>query len=333
MMHKTAYTQLFNRLPAGIILLLGCLFVSCSSYRSFPVDVLKPAPITLGKGAYIGYWDRNIRCTADSSFILYHQEGVTPPELSFLFYQGVNAVWNQNREGDSLMALSGRYVSYVDRDTFPRPAPPSEIKRLCYTFGVDYLVTLEMFDYHLDMDLQKIYSNYYVRLYSRFSGLPIDSVIFREDLYPYLTEEYEYIDYIADQAWRNGTLYAERFTPSWKEVRRRVYNRQKVLRMGDIFFLNNNVEQAENLWKSATKLSPRVALQAYVNLAWMYENEGDFEQSRQMLQQALELARKHRIDNAVVTYIGEYLTTIEERIKEIDLIDQQLNESGSPEKG
>lgn len=52
---------------------------------------------------------------------------------------------------------------------------------------------------------------------------------------------------------------------------------------GDIFYRQNDVEQAMKLWEAATKERPETAVQAYLNLAWLSENQGDFEQAIALL--------------------------------------------------
>lgn len=60
------------------------------------MEVLTPADVTLGQGKKLGYLNRHIRKVQDTSFILYAYEGMTPDELSGLFYQGLTSAWTED---------------------------------------------------------------------------------------------------------------------------------------------------------------------------------------------------------------------------------------------
>ena len=224
----------------GLILFCG----SCSSYRTFEVEVLTPADVTLGQGKKLGYLNRHIRKVQDTSFILYAYEGMTPDELSGLFYQGLTSAWTEDGTRDSIPAFAENLVSYMRSDSIPPAYPAADIQKICRTFGLDYVVSLETYYYTVNERSGSIKSNYCVRLYAADEPAPVDLIVYRDDLTDYLTDEFNFLDFIRANAWDKGALYCKRLIPHWEVTERRVYNRQKVLRMGDIFYRQNDVEQA-----------------------------------------------------------------------------------------
>lgn len=321
-MYRMVFAQILRRFLIGSVLLTGILVASCTSFRTFPIEVLKPAPISLEKGSRVGYWNRNVCCDPDSIMALCNYEGMTPADLSFLFYTGLNSVW-QEIKGDTLSALSGTTTIYMDKDTIPVAVSYPELQKIFAAFGLDYLVTLEQCTYRLDKDLGSVYNHYYIRLYSRFTEHPIDSAIYRGELTYFVPEDNSY-EYVGEDAWKIGQEYAYRLLPSWAETERRIYNRQKVLKMGDVLFRENKTEQAVSLWTAATKLSPAIAVQAYINLAWVDENEGNFEGAIRQLETAGKIAKENKLINADVQFLEEYRKILKKRIQEIQQVDEQL---------
>lgn len=138
-------------------------------------------------------------------------------------------------------------------DSIPPAYPAADIQKICRTFGLDYVVSLETYYYTVNERSGSIKSNYCVRLYAADEPAPVDLVVYRDDLTDYLTDEFNFLDFIRANAWDKGALYCKRLIPHWEVTERRVYNRQKVLRMGDIFYRQNDVEQAMKLWEAATQ--------------------------------------------------------------------------------
>ena len=96
------------------------------------------------------------------------------------------------------------------------------------------------------------------------------------------------------------------------------------MKIGDLFLQKNDVEEARKLWEAATQLSPGTALKAYINLAWLSENEGNFAAALEVLQKAQKLASAEKISSKDKTYLEEYIEILKKRIQEMQIIEKQM---------
>lgn len=298
-------------------------FASCATYRTFDIEILAPAAITLESGSKVGFLDRRVRRAEDTSFILYRYPGIGPDELGMLFYNGLTARWTEDGRRDTLPAYAGSRIHYMEGDTVPDSYGTEEIRKLCESLGLDYLVSLEAYFYSIEPANGIVGNNYAVRLYAADRAKAVDFVIYSDNLTDYLSEDTDFVAFMQDKAWEKGDLYAERLTPHWTPARRRIYNQQKVLRTGDVFFRNDDPVQAEKLWMAATQSAPKIAFKAYINLAWLYENQGDFEKAARLLETARQLTSGHKLPREDVKYLNEYIRTIEKRCEDFSLIEKQ----------
>lgn len=323
-MYRMVSSQIFCRVSGWVCIGLAVLCGSCRSYRTFQAEVLSPAQFTLDRGQ-IGFLNRQLRLAQDTSLILYNYPGITPNELCFLFYKGLNSAWVEGGQRDSIVAFIGSEPTYISGDSLPSPYTFPEIRKICRKLELDYLISLETYFYDINPRTEEIKSNYCIRLYAADAAEPLDLIFYRDDLTDYIVEDMDFAEYMKDNAWNKGVQYMERLIPHWTVVDRRIYNKEKVLRMGDVFFLENHPEQALKLWEAATKLSPKIAIKAYMNLAWWYESQGDFEISLSLLKEARQLAGGKKLMNADVQYLEEYLEIVEKRLKDVTLIEKQMH--------
>lgn len=299
---------------------------ACSSYRALEVEILSPAKITLDKEGQIGFLDRQISRAADTTFVLYNYQGISPAELSFLFFSGLRDAYRDIQRGDSIPELFAKYRTYLPGgDTLPRPLSNEEVRKICEAYQLTYLISLEAYSYAINMDLLEVRNKYTIRLYSRYAEKPLDFVVLGEDLSAFLNDDYDFSAYIRDKAWETGFTYAHRILPYWRPAERRIYNGQKVLKMGDLLLMKNKVEEAKKLWEAATQLSPEIALKAYVNLAWLSENEGNFAEALEILQKAQQLASSEKITSKDKTYLEEYVKILKKRMQDMQIIEKQMN--------
>lgn len=325
-MHKITSVRFVRRFFYGFILFFTGMCCACSSYRTFEVEILSPAKITLPEGGKIGFLDRQVSRTADTAFVLYNYPGIFPLELSVLFFSGLQYAYKDIQEGDTIPGLFDKFRTYLPaQDTIPDPLGKEKVRNICKTYQLDYLVVLELYAYSVNMDSLKVRNRYVVRLYSPLEEKPLDTVIMGEDLSAFLNDDYDFVAYIRDKAWETGFTYAHRIMPYWNPVERRIYNGQKVLRMGDILLQQNNAEEARRLWEAATRLSPGIAIKAYINLAWLSENAGDFSAALETLQKAQQLALSEKIAAKDKMYLDEYAKVLKKRLQNLKVIENQLH--------
>ena len=310
------------------LILYGWLFTallctSCAGYRVVQIDVLEPADVTLEKNKKIGFWDRNIRPLCDSSFVLNNYSGISSDELAYGFYSALQAALGES-ETDSLPFMAGRDKRYVPDQEFPVPLVAESLVMIGQHFGVDYIVALEKMGYRIDASEKHVKCDLLLRLYSCSRGNVLDSVFYENDLQEALVNGYDLTDYMKGVTGELGAEYACRLKPCWQTVERRIYNGGRVLKMGDVFFQHNAREQAVQLWDAATRLTPRQAVRGYLNLAWLYEMEGDFSLARQMLQKGMEVAEEKGLDNTDTDYLKMYMEIIVKRIKDTVLLEKQM---------
>ena len=284
---------------------------------------MEPARLTLRQDNKIGFWDRNIRPQCDSSFLLSRYPGISSDELAYVFYSALQEALGESGT-DSLQPIAGKDKRYVPDQSLPSPVAPLTLNELGRHFGMDYIVSLEKIGYRVDMPEKYVKHDLFLRLYDCALGEILDSVFYENDLREAMVNEYELVDYINGMIEEQGTKYARRLKPYWLAVERRIYNSGRVLKMGDLFFLRNDQEQAKRLWKAATRQTPRQAVRGYLNLAWLYEMEGDFFMAGQMLQKGMEVAEEKGLDNADTDYLKMYMKVIVKRIKDRALLDRQM---------
>ncbi len=303
--------------------LFPVLCTSCVGYRVFQVDVLEPAGVTLGKDKKIGFWDRNIRPQCDSSFLLNRYPGISSDELSYVFYSALQEALGES-ETDSLQSIVGKEKRYVPDQDIPAPVASVTLMEIGRRFGMDYIVSLEKIGYRVDRPEKYVKFDLFLRLYDCGQGEVLDSVLYEYDLKEALVNEYELTEYVNGMIGEQGTEYARRLKPYWLAVDRRIYNGGRVLKMGDVFFQHHDWEQAKRLWEAATRLTFRQAIRGYLNLAWLYEMEGDFFMAGQMLQKGIDIAEEKGLDNADTDYLKMYMKVIVKRIKDKALLDSQI---------
>lgn len=322
-MYRMVFIKIFRGLIPVICFVTILQLFSCSSYRTMNIEIMKPAKVYLAESGKWGYWDRNIRKAADTSFVLYDYEGISPDQLSLLFYTGINEGLVENGNTDTIPVLYGKLVTFVAEEGFPMRVLPEQLKEIGRDLGLSHIVVLENYTYQLKPEKHQTGCRYYIRLYSCSTGEVLDSLIYTENLTEclYVGDFQKYMQWLAHQ---RGREYIQRFFPCWVADSRRIYNGGKVLRTGDYLFTMGNTEEALKLWKAVTCRKPHEALKGYLNIAWFYEDRGEFEMAKETLLQAWQLVDKNHIQNRDVDYLNAYLKSIDVRIQDKKLLDKQL---------
>lgn len=315
------FSQVFCRLAKWSTVASLLLLASCSSFRNLNIEVLEAPKIVLDNGKGVAFLDRNIIYTADSALFMYKYEGISRYELSMLLFEGLKKGLTENGGFDTIIPMAGSRSTYLAKDSLPQPLSLAEVNRICNNFNLDYIITLEYYRYRIDPIVHSLQNDYLLRLYSRDSIDPIDSVRFVRDLTGFIGDEYDLVDYIADMVHYSGLDYTTRITPHWVNHVRRVYNHGKTLRVGDLILKSGDQEQALDIWEAVTKLSPKQAIKAYMNMAWIYENSGDFDTAVSLLEQAQQLVKEKKLENADTAYLEKYLKMVRKRIQDMPFID------------
>lgn len=317
-MYRMVSTQIFCRVITVIICLMTA--ASCRTYRTLSIDVLEPAQVLLKNKGKIAYYDRNIRYKSDNAYFLRTYDIPMRTQASGSFFEGLAAGLKANDRQDTVLLMEERKI------TFPEIFPPAEasqaeLRRLFQTLNLQYIITLEYQHITKQETGSGFQTEWLLRLYSKDNITAIDTFIHKEPVKYTVPSDNEYLE---EDSWNIGYHYAERLVPHWKNSVRRVYNKGKVLRLGDSFLKGNNTDQAFNVWEAALGKSPQLTIKAAINIAWLYENAGDFELAWQILSNALQQAKEQNIVNEDVDYLNKYLKIIEERIKAKEQLDMQL---------
>lgn len=295
------------------------------SYRNVSIEILKPAAITLDSCRRVALLDRNVIFHADSAFFLYNYEGITRPDLFEHFNTGIDYGFVE-AELDTVIPLRESAVTRLDHSVLPEPLTAAQIGKIFTDFHTDYIIAVEGHTYRVSRKEHLVKSIRFIRLYDCRSASVIDTC-FMISGFPVnkILDDETYADEIAGIAWEKGVEYTHRILPYWEETVRRVYNRGRILALGDTFFRQGNLQEAERLWSAALKTSPRIALKAATNLAWLYENNGHFEEACHILEEALEQARRKGVVNECTSYNTTYLKGLKQRLLDSRLLQQQLS--------
>lgn len=314
-------TQILCRLKP-VVIGMFCLFLtSCATYRTISIDVMQAAEIELGQGKKnIAFLDRNIHRESDTSQLLFHLEGITRADLGYLLFCGLNEL-DQIDKFDSIPSLDTPPKSFIKSHRLPVALTSGELVNLYYKTGLDYLISLEGIYYNLGE--KKISGDCFIRLYSLTDGQCIDSILYREDL----TEAIEYdsfVEVIQKNTYQKGIIYLQRIAPHWIYTERRIYNSTKALGMGDFFYQKGETEEALKIWESIMQQGGKRGIKASLNIAWIYENAGDFQHAAEILKNGMEIADKSKINGNIVWYLKHYLNMVEKRITDSNILPGQI---------
>lgn len=311
----------------GACLLLGCL-ASCGSYKVLDIDVLKPGGINLGSGdAQIMFIDRKIIHISDSLSAqqLYSSLRLRRDNLVTCFYDGLRDGLRNGIRPVLLVRGLGLKPTYVPDGYEPAPISPEGIKALEKSSRMTHVLAVEYCKFNLDQSARLLLdNNILVRLYNA-DGQVIDSMNSQKMgvIHNSYDGEDDYAT-ICNFFYDKGWSYAERLTPMWMPEKRRIYTDNRLLGVGYHFFENENVDEARRIWEAALALKPTVAAKSAVNLAWLYEKDGNFSAAKALLEAAEKTLQKANVDNKVSVYIKEYIAALDKRIKDETKIMEQI---------
>lgn len=300
------FTPVFYRLGRWLLIVCGLCITSCSTYRNIAVEILEPAEFTLEGEKRIGYLDRNIRYK-DESVVLEENELLTT------FYNGFTEALLHEGGIDSVLFVQLNQETYIDQLEFPENINEQTLWSIFLNNKLDYIVSLELMGYHVQ-ELEVV-SSWFIKLYSSTEPACVDSISF----YVYSNNNW---DDLLDRVWQGGREYAYKLVPSWRETLRRVYHKGKVLRLGDYYFRDGDVDKAFDIWYGARQ-NTKQTIRSRINLAWLYENSGQLELALSVLNEAKRVAEVRERLDADVAYLYEYIAIIQKRIENARIIERQ----------
>ena len=312
---------------AGAFLLL-CCFASCGSYKVLNIDVLQPGEMNLGPGnVQVLFVDRKIIHEADSlsALQLYTALRLRRDDIVNCFYDGLRAALRSGVRPILMVKGLGLTPTYVPDGYEPKPISPAGINELKKITGLTHVLAVEYCKFGIDASSRlTLDSNLLVRLYD-VEGNVVHSV--RSDKLDALehmrvgTDDYATI---CNFFYDCGVDYAERMTPTWKPEERRLYTGNRVLDLGFYYFDKEDTDEARRIWSAALNLKPKVAAKAAVNLAWLYEQEGNFSGAKALLEAALKTLGQSNANDKLSVYIKTYIDRLDKRIKDETKIMEQI---------
>lgn len=321
-MRRMVFTQILCKLTLGA---LGfSLMAGCVTYRKVTIEMLEPAEIVLEENSFLVYFNRNVVYRPDSLATFWK---ISRKQVSKVFGDGLNAGLFYAEPADTAVIMEEKGSNYY-KGEFPPPLSPEMLIKLHEKLNVDYIISLEC--HYLSSKDDKNSYNWFVRLYDAWEGQAIDSLVMTNKI-KNSKNIFVLQDDIMQQSWDKGMEYAGRITPHWKESERRLYRSGKVVRMGYIYYKADKIDEAINIWSVAGQASCSQAIKAGLNLAWVYENAGDMEQALQILKNTKQLVEEKDINNKTTAYLDEYLKIMEERVKQINLLDEQIKKDSDNE--
>lgn len=314
------FTQILCRIA---FLLWVSTLVSCTTYRTLPIEILEPAKIVLEPGKKVALLDRNIRYPDHKKMFINYIPELDRAYAFQEFSNGINYILTGSNYLDTALLLQEKGSSFVPDSTMPSPLNIDSVRSLCETFHVDYLISVEVQFYNMENRGSELKNNWFIRLYAKDKTSPLDSILLQDRIDEAYISNEEFAYYVLDGTWGLGVNYAERIVPHWGQTERRVYCKGKVLGVGDACLQANNPEEAYRIWFGAMQIPGKTAILAAMNLAWLYENNTDFEGALSFLLQAQKMASTVKIDTGEKNYLEQYIEIIRKRIADKELLDQQ----------
>ncbi len=315
----------WERMLGGAFLVIS--LSACASYRTLDVSVLKPGELKLeSSNVRVMFLDRKLIHRSDSftERTLYEVLGLRRADVVECFYDGLKDGLQNSVKPMALTKALGISSRYMADSMVPAPMTKKEIAEVNKLGNCNYLLAIEYCDFGLDSRGQIFLDdNILLRLYRVSDGQVVD-VVSSDTLGPE-TRVYgdDDVATVCNFFYNKGWSYAERMVPSWVPVERRIYLGNRMLKIGDYYFSAGNVDDARKIWTSSLNMKPRVAVKAAVNLAWLHEQQENYEAAKQLLEAALKTLPEGK-DQHLRAYVKDYIQALEQRIKDNDKITEQL---------
>lgn len=312
---------------------IGCLLfvlASCTTYRELSIDVLKPSALDLKPGEKIAFADRNIVQTRDSASARFLQENLylSRADLVNAFYEGVRdgIKWG-GKELTVKRVEDPDPVIYPESLEKPDPLTLEEIRELVADQELSYLLSVEFCKFRLSGDGRSVDLNNHMllRLYDVTNADIVDEIESQRLASTARIHPGDPTGSTREYVYQKGWSYAERITPMWIPDTRRIYTGHRMLDVGHIFFEEGNYEQAGIAWKSAMdNARPSVSVMAAINLSWLYERTGHFEEALEMLQGIKLPENERKLTRDLQDYLDHQIHRLKQRTEDDRLLMKQL---------
>jgi len=309
-----------------IVLVCG-LLCSCGGYREIQVDVLRPAGLEMGeKPSYLVFLDRKFVHHADvaDAHVLERALGLSREKVVRCFYDGLRDGFREGVRKVTLEQAIGLRNTVVEDTMIPPLLSPMEVQTTGKYGVASHVLTLDYCRFRLDDGRIVLDDNLLLHLYRVTDGQVVDT------LHSTWTEEDEsYFGQddataICNFFYRKGRDCAAEITPSWMKTKRRIYTGNRWLKMGYYYLKEERFKDAYRLWSALLDERSSRAARAAVNMAWLYEQQGNFRGALNLLEAATKQLRSESKRGELLEYIESAIEVLRQREQDDKKILNQL---------
>lgn len=334
--------------------LLALIITSCSSYKEFYIEVLKPSPITIPSDVRNVLFLHNAapHIDRDSTIVIANEDSVilvTDITLDSLVWKSVYAMVD-------VFSESGNF-NQIDIDTLPIRYDNDflEIKNLSkdlikdYFQDYDMLVSIDRFLFIMGKNDEDSVKSEKLNYFQHQVKAAITNSIYIKPRETPLTTfsivdsvEFQYLNYIneyiiarkvkdipVDLARDLGYITAAKYFPYWVSSQRKIYKEVgSRMREADSYAGSDKWDKALPIWLSEYQSIKKNEQKAKIasNIALGYEMNNKFSDALEWAKKSQDHFKelKKPDDDKDVSWIRQYVTTLEERVGNNTILDIQL---------
>jgi tetratricopeptide (TPR) repeat protein len=292
------------------------------------VDVLRPAALTpRGDENKFIFVDRGIVHAGDTLFAKDLKETlrVTRGDLVEHFYRGLQDGLQWGIKKTRIERLVVARVTHVADSLVPPALTREEVAAFAGDREASLLLTVDYCTFRLvNRNQVNLEDNMLLRVYDVATGTLIDTLVSDRLAAEMSFTEENYSGSIGEFFYQKGWSYAEYLTPAWIPVERRIYAGHKLLNLGCYFLETNRPEQAGEVWATALRRKPSIAARAAVNVAWLLERDGEFEEAARLLEDTLDRVGSRHLRDSLRQYIRQQIEALKQRGEDDKKLKEQL---------
>jgi tetratricopeptide (TPR) repeat protein len=292
------------------------------------VDILTPAALTLrGDENKFIFVDRGIVHAGDTVFAKDLKETlhVTRGDLVEHFYCGLQDGLQWGIKKTKVERLLVAKPAYLADSLVPPVLTQEEVAAFAGGREASHLLTVDYCTFRLiNRNQVNLEDNMLLRVYDVATGALIDTLVsdrLTAEM-PFTADDYS--GSISEFFYQKGWSYAEYLAPAWIPVERRIYMGHKLLNLGCYFLETNRPEQAGEVWATALPRKPSIAARAAVNVGWLLERDGEFEEAAQLLEETLDRVGPRHLPASLLRYIRQQIEVLKQRGEDDKKLKEQL---------